>query len=144
MKRLLCPLLATLLAASAGLAQYSPEADVVSEHLAALSARNLDGVLRTLADTVELHVEGSGGRGGANVVEAQPQLRLRYAGLLERYPNARYELIDLLSERELVVARELVTIREVGIVRVTAYRVEDGRIRRMWVYFSTAPGLSAY
>jgi hypothetical protein len=145
MNRLILALSAACLMSGPARAQlpHTPEADVVSEYLAALSARDVDRVLATLADTLELHLEGSDGRGGANLLEVTPQLRLRYSGLFERFPGARYELVDLISERELVVAKELVTIRGIGMVRITTYRVEGGRIRRLWVFASAAPALSA-
>jgi hypothetical protein len=145
MKRSLCTLAAAWLAlfATPAGAQATPESDVVSEYLAALSARDVERVLATLADTLELHLEGSEGRGAANLLEVTPQLRLRYTGLFEWYPGARYELLDLIGEGELVMAKELVTIRGIGMVRLTTYRVEAGRIRRLWIFWSAAPGLSS-
>ena len=84
--------------------------------------------------------------GSRGTLEGPDGIRKNYDGLLEAFPDAAFELADLVCEGDKVVVRYLMRATHSGqfldtpatgttveVAGIGIYRVEDGMIRESWV-----------
>lgn len=142
MHRVPLGLLLVVAAAGFGSAPPSNPADpvgVVREYIAAQNRHDIDRMLSLLADQVEFRV-GLSKAALTSSSENHSQLRTRFTRIVEALPNARFEVLEVISDGSVVMTRERTTGLPGGgsDTGLAMYRVRDGRIETLWVVSSSS------
>jgi|WetSurMetagenome_2_1015567.scaffolds.fasta_scaffold1412686_1 hypothetical protein len=142
MHRVLLSLLLIVATTGAGFAQASDPldpVDVVREYIAAQNRHNIDRMLSLLADQVEFR-SGLSKATLTSASENHAQLRTRFARIAEHLPNARTEVLELISDGSVVMTKERTTGLSGGgsDTGLAMYRVRDGKIETLWVVSSSS------
>lgn len=143
MCRLLLSSLLVLGAPCPAVAQASIPTDpvgVVREYIAAQNRGDVDRMLSLLADQVEIRVGLTNAELTSRALsENQSQLRVRFTRILQGVPNARTEVLELISDGSVVITKERTTglpgdISDTGLA---IYRVRKGKIDTLWAVSSS-------
>jgi hypothetical protein len=97
-------------------------------------------MLSLLADQVEIRV----GLTNAELIsralsENQSQLRVRFTRILQGLPNARTEVLELISDGSVVITKERTTglLGDISDTALAIYRVRHGKIDTLWAVSSS-------
>ena len=123
---------------SLGERRASPLADpvaVVRAYVDDQNERDLNGMLRLVADTIEVR-EGlpNGPKVVAGGKQSREQFRAQIQKAFQSAPNARFEIVEVLAEGSIVVTKERATgLPSENGIGVAVYRVRQGRIDLLWL-----------
>ena len=142
MHRVLLGLLLVVAATGPGFAQVSNPLDpvgVVPEYITAQNRHDIDRMLSLLADQVEFRI-GLSKATLASASENHAQLRTRFTRIAENLPNARTEVLELISDGSVIMTKERTTGLPGGgsDTGLAMYRVRDGKIETLWVVSSSS------
>lgn len=142
MHRVLLDLLLVVAATGPGFAQASNPLDpvgVVREYIAAQNRHDIDRMLSLLADQVEFRI-GFSKATLTSASENHAQLRTRFTRMAENLPNARTEVLELISDGSVIMTKERTTGLPGGgsDTGLAMYRVRDGKIETLWVVSSSS------
>ncbi len=112
---------------------------VVKEYIAAQNRHDVDRMLSLLADRVEIRI-GLGATPSTS--DTQSQMRERLTRIAQLAPNARTEVLDLITDGPVVMTRERTTGLADGGTEtgLAIYRVRNGKIGILWVVSSSTLG----
>jgi hypothetical protein len=114
---------------------------VVREYIAAQNRGDINRMLSFLADRVEIRVGVTDAAVKSSAVAENPsQLRVRFSRIAQTVPNARTEVLELMSDGSLVITKERTTglpgnSSDTGLAM---YRVHNGKIDTLWALSSSS------
>jgi hypothetical protein len=143
MSRFLIGFLMVLAAPAIVVAQAPAQADsraVVRGYIDAQNQRNVDRILSFFADQVEIRVGLTTAELTRSAMsENRTQLRTRFAQIIQNFPNARWEVLEVISDGSVAMTKERATGLGDGTdTGLAMYRVRNGKIEAMWVVSSSA------
>lgn len=137
-------LLLTLAAPVAASAQAQDSANpvaIVREYIAAQNRGDVDRMLSLLADRVEIRFGLTDARLASSASsENQGELRQRFTRIVQGFPGARSEILEVISDGSVVMTKE----RTSGLpgggsdTGLAMYRVQNGKIHTLWAVSSNA------
>jgi hypothetical protein len=113
---------------------------VVREYIGAQNRGDVDKMLSLLAEQVEIRVGLTNATLATSALsENQAQLRTRFTRIVQNFPSARSEVLEVISEGSVVMTKERTTglpgdCTDTGLAM---YKVRNGRIEAMWVVSSS-------
>jgi hypothetical protein len=134
--RLLVLTLGSALCAVAPGAPAASKAEVVVAHyLAARNAKDIDGLLASLSDVVDMRILMSNGTPESKKLLNRAQQRETFNNAFRINPNAKFRVLAQVASGSTVVVRDEGTglvgdMREAGL---TLYRVEGDKIAAIWI-----------
>jgi hypothetical protein len=115
-------------------AQSAPEA-VVRAHIEAHNAHDIEALLKTLAEVVDMRILVPDGTPETKNLLDRAQQRQRFLTAFRFNPNARSRVLSVVTSGSTVVVRDEGTglvggTRQAGLA---LYRVDRGRISAIWI-----------
>jgi hypothetical protein len=145
MRRFLLTSMLLLTVPAAALAQATPTPNdptaVVRDYVSAQNRGDIDRMLALVADQLELRTGLTTARiSESTSSENKAQLRARFNQMNERFPQARSEILELMTQGGVVITKERMDGLPGGVsdTGIAMYRVRNGKIESIWLVSSAA------
>ncbi|RYF96761.1 MAG: amidohydrolase, partial [Chitinophagaceae bacterium] len=100
---------------------------LVQRQLNAYNARNIEAFLDTYADDVELYDFPD-----KLIAKGKDSMRVNYAGMFNDLPDLHCEILNRIVQGNTIIDRERVRVRGKFLEAVAVYKVENGKIKKVW------------